>query len=240
MCVCTWVSSRDRRDGRAGSSRPPSAGTSSWSARAQRQPLAQRRLVDLDRERAGASRSSTSSRIASAICVQVSLARLVVAHERPLEDRDRAGEHPLHRLVGERLRVPPPAHGHRRRARHVAVEDRRLHAAAAVGLHPAVRREREARRAARPKYSTMSLRSGSPCTSTSRPSCSWSAIAPRSARARNARSRRSSSAPARRSRRAARISSVCGNEPIVVVGRSGSGTRARCALAALGRRRGAS
>ena len=31
------------------------------------------------------------------------------------------------------------------------------------------------------------------------------------------------------SRRAARISAVCGNEPIVVVGSSGSGTRSRCA-----------
>ena len=31
--------------------------------------------------------------------------RLVVAHERPLQDRHRAGQHALHRLLGERLRV---------------------------------------------------------------------------------------------------------------------------------------
>ena len=84
---------------------------------------------------------------------------------------------------------------HRRRARDVAVEDRRLHAAAAVGLHPAVRRRRRSPRSCWPKYSTMSLRSGSPCTSTSRPSRSWTATTSAIRSSRNARSRPASSAP---------------------------------------------
>ena len=43
--------------------------------------------------------------MASAIWRQDSRARLIVAHEGPVEDGDRPGEHALHRLVGQRLRV---------------------------------------------------------------------------------------------------------------------------------------
>ena len=91
-----------------------------------------------------ASRSTTSSRTHNAIWKAVSRARLIVAHERPLQDRDRAGEHPLHRPRGERLGVLAPANGHRPRARNVAEEDRRLDAQRAVALHPAVGRPGEA------------------------------------------------------------------------------------------------
>src|SRR6266571_9261969 len=71
-------------------------------------------------------------------------ARLIVAHERPLQDGHRAGEHPLHRLRRPGLRVRAPAHRHRFGARHVAVDERRLHVSRAVRLHPAVLREGEA------------------------------------------------------------------------------------------------
>ena len=72
----------------------------------------------------------------------------------------------------------------------------------------------------------MSLRSGSPCTSTSRPSCSCrSTTRPISARISSSYSA-AVSLPAPNAARAARISGVCGNEPIVVVGRAGSCSRA--------------
>src|SRR5216117_3701869 len=72
-----------------------------------------------------------------------------------------------------------------------------------------------------PKYSTMSFRSNSPCTSTSSPSSScslsvraiWSAI--------KASYSCGVSLPSWSCFRAARTSAVCGNEPIVVVGKSG-------------------
>src|SRR2546422_1248842 len=72
-----------------------------------------------------------------------------------------------------------------------------------------------------PKYSTMSFRSNSPCTSTSSPSSScslsvraiWSAI--------KASYSCGVSLPSWSFFRAARTSAVCGNEPIVVVGNTG-------------------
>src|SRR5436190_1208486 len=76
-----------------------------------------------------------------------------------------------------------------------------------------------------PKYWTMSLRSGSPCTSTSRPSSSWSLIT-RSISARMRASYSVSSiSPLRSAARAARTSCVCGKEPMVVVGKGGSPRR---------------
>src|SRR5437667_1789239 len=56
-------------------------------------------------------------------------ARLVVADERPLQDRHRPGQHPFHRTLCQRLGVLAPAHRHRPRARDVAEDDRRLHVA---------------------------------------------------------------------------------------------------------------
>ena len=118
-----------------------------------------------------ASRSTTSSRMRQRDLPAGLRARLVVAHERPLQHRHRPGQHALHRLVGQRLRVAATSRtviGCGRR--HVAEDDRRLHAARAVALHPAVSVKAKPSSCS-PKYSTMSLRSNSPCTSTSRPSC---------------------------------------------------------------------
>ena len=110
----------------------------------QRQALAQGRLVDLDRERPGRLEVEHLVLDRQGDLRAGLRARLVVADEGPLQDRHRPRQHSLHRLLGQRLRVAPPLTGHRRRPRDVAEEDRRLHAAAAVGLHPAVRREGEA------------------------------------------------------------------------------------------------
>ena len=62
----------------------------------------------------------------------------IVTDKRPLQHRDRAGQHTLHRPVGQRLGVGGPAHGHGRRARHVPPNDGWGHATAAVALHPPV------------------------------------------------------------------------------------------------------
>ena len=79
---------------------------------------------------------------ASATCRR-SRQRLVVADERPGQHGDRAGEHALDRLVGERLRVAGPRDGHRVRAGHVAVQDRRAHAARCRTTAPSRWRGRE-------------------------------------------------------------------------------------------------
>ena len=62
--------------------------------------------------------------------------RLVVAHEGPVEDGDRAGEHRFHRALGQALCVFAPFDGHRARTGDVAEDDRRFDAARAVGLYP--------------------------------------------------------------------------------------------------------
>ncbi len=90
-----------------------------------------------------ASRSITSSRMASAICRHVSRAGLIVANERPLKNRDRPGEHSFDRLVGERLRVLRPVDGHRVWAFDVAKNDRRFDTSRSVALNPTVLGERE-------------------------------------------------------------------------------------------------
>ena len=107
---------------------------------AQRQPLAQRRLVDLNQP--DARRFEIDRLVADAQGdLQSGVApRLIVADERPLQDRHRTGEHPLHRPRSERLRVLAPANRHRPRAGDVAEEDRRLDAQRPVALHPAVGR----------------------------------------------------------------------------------------------------
>src|SRR5690606_32383547 len=63
--------------------------------------------------------------------------RLVVAHEAPLQDRDRPRQHSLHRTGGLGLRVFSPGDGHGSRAAHVAEKNGGFHTAAAVALHPA-------------------------------------------------------------------------------------------------------
>ena len=67
----------------------------------------------------------------------------------------------------------------------------------------------------------MSLRSASPCTSTSRPKSSWSLITEAISSRRNSSSCCCVILPARASARWRRISPVCGNEPMVVVGSFG-------------------
>src|SRR5712691_5404205 len=111
---------------------------------AQRQTLAEGRLVDLNHPDAG--RLEVDHLIADG---QGDLlggfrARLVVAHERPLQDRDRPGQHAFHRALRQRLRVLAPADGHRARPRDVTEDDRGLYVPSAVRLYPAVLREREA------------------------------------------------------------------------------------------------
>ena len=132
-----------------------------------------------------ASRSSTSSRRASATWAAVSPQRLVVADERPGQHRDRPGQHALDRAVGQALRVPGPFDGHRRRPGHVAGQDRRPHVAGCRTTAPSRARSPRIRRAAR--------RSTGPC---------------RCARVRRAPARPARAAPARRppmrSRRASR------------------------------------
>jgi len=109
---------------------------------AERQALAQRRLVDLNDADSGALEIQDLLADRERELIARDRARLVVAHEGPVEDRDRAGQHALHRLVGQRLRVPDPLDRHRLGTADVAEADRRLHAARAVGLHPAVLAER--------------------------------------------------------------------------------------------------
>ena len=143
MCVWIWVSRayaarrQPERRHRPGQIRR-SVG------RAQRQRLAQRRLVDLDDR--DARRLQVGHLVAQG---ERDLAggvgrRLVVADERPGEHRDRPGEHALDRPVGERLGVAGPVDGHRRGPGDVAGQDRRPDVAGAVRLHPAVRGGQEA------------------------------------------------------------------------------------------------
>ena len=82
---------------------------------AQRQPFPQRRLVDLNH--ANPRRFQVQHLVADRErkLLRGLGARLVVAHEGPLENRDRSGEHAFDRSFRERLRVPAPAHGHRAR-----------------------------------------------------------------------------------------------------------------------------
>ena len=74
----------------------------------------------------------------------------------------------------------------------------------------------------------MSLRSASPWTSTSSPSASCRATAWRISARIASRYASGASAPFLNAARAFRISGVCGNEPIVVVGSNGRFSRARC------------
>src|SRR5258708_2955077 len=113
-------------------------------AAAQRQPLAQRWLIDLNRAQAGPLQIGHLVLERQRDLPAGLGAWLVVAHEGPVEDRHRAGQHRLDWLVRERLRVDAPAHGHRARALHVAVDDRWPHVARAEALGPAVMGEAEA------------------------------------------------------------------------------------------------
>ena len=108
MCVWIWVSSRRPTDAdrRKRVDRPVEVLVP--AVRAQRQALADRRLVDLDDldARGLEVRDLVADRERELLAGL--RARLVVAHERPHEHRHRAGEHALDRLVRERLGVLDP------------------------------------------------------------------------------------------------------------------------------------
>jgi hypothetical protein len=91
----------------------------------ERQQLAQRGLIDLDHADAGALQIGDLVTQGEGDLVGRLSQGLVVAHVRPGQDRHRSGEHPLHRLVGERLRERRPADGDRRGPGDVAPQDRR-------------------------------------------------------------------------------------------------------------------
>ena len=207
----------------AGSSRRPSAGSRPGPRGAAAGPRAARPRRPGSRSSPRASRSTTSSWIASAICVQVSRR----GWSSRTNDHCRIVTGPVS-MPFTGLSVSDCAYCHQRtvigsRPRDVAVEDRRLHAARAVGLHPAVLGEREP---AQPLAEVLDhvvalglavhehveadvLLVGDHLGDRA---LQEALVVGRGLRA-----------------RAARISGVCGNEPIVVVGSSGSASRARWA-----------
>ena len=98
-----------RRRRRGGSSRPPSADSAPSRARRSGRPSRSAgssiwMTRDAGRFQVGAPRRAAPARSAG----RSRVARLVVAHERPVQDRHRPGQHALDRLVGQRLRVGAP------------------------------------------------------------------------------------------------------------------------------------
>ena len=102
----------------------------------QRQAFAQRRFVDLDDAEAGFFQIQHFVADGKRDLQAGVGTRLVVAHEGPVQDGYRAGEHRFHRALGQALCVFAPLDGHGFRAGDVAEDDRRLDAARAVGLYP--------------------------------------------------------------------------------------------------------
>src|SRR5665213_461642 len=99
---------------------------------AQRQPLAQRRLVDLDDPGTGTLQLqglATNRKSDLPTCL---VSWLIVTHEGPLQDGHRSGEHSLDRFGGATLCVLPPTNGDRLRANDITEENGRLDAARAV------------------------------------------------------------------------------------------------------------
>lgn len=104
----------------------------------ERQPFTQRRFVNLDDADARGFEIRHFITQRQRNLFGDSFARDILTRERPAENSHRTGQHAFHRFVGQRLRVLRPLDGDRRRAADVADNDRRLHAAGAVALHPAV------------------------------------------------------------------------------------------------------
>src|ERR1019366_2173194 len=88
-------------------------------ASAQRQTLAQSRLIDLDDWRTSFFQIHHFVADREGELAAGRAAWLIVAYERPVEDRDWTGEHALHRPIGQRLRVAPPIDRHGFRPRDV-------------------------------------------------------------------------------------------------------------------------
>ena len=103
----------------------------------ERQPFAQRGLVDLDDGDPGPLQVQHFIADGQRQLPAGQGTGLIIADERPVEDRDRAGQHALHRLLGDRLGIADPVHGHGLRAGDIAKQDGGLHAARTIGLHPA-------------------------------------------------------------------------------------------------------
>ena len=139
---------------------------------AQWQAFAKRGLVDLDHADAGFFRGPRLPRIASCDLKRGRGTRLIVAHERPLQNGHGASQHAFDRFARRFVRTGQStviASGRHRRRKQSAAD-------AARAAHPAVLGEREAEQLLA-ECSTMSLRSASPCTSTSSPSNSCCSMA---------------------------------------------------------------
>jgi hypothetical protein len=143
MWVWSWVVSCDAAGGDAEGARGPVQVAVPGRA-PQRQAFAQRRFVDLHDADAGRFQVDCFVADRQRDLQRGGGARLVVAHERPLQDGDRSGQHALHRTRRAALGVGAPGHRHRGGAGDVAEQHGRLHAARAVGLHPAVGAEGKA------------------------------------------------------------------------------------------------
>ena len=111
---------------------------------AQGQQLTQSRLVHLNDADARLLQVSNLVGKSQSHLVSGLTARLVVTHEGPRQNRHRAGEHALDRLVAQRLCVGAPRNGERLTAQtltvtlHVTEQDRGAGATRTVGLNPAV------------------------------------------------------------------------------------------------------
>ena len=84
-----------------------------------------------------ASRSSTSSRMASAIWKAI-LSADILPRKRPVQNRHGAGQHPLDGFVRQAVGIDGIFDGNRLGAADISPNDRRLDAPGSVGLHPTV------------------------------------------------------------------------------------------------------
>jgi len=131
MCECSWSTVHHTVRGQTEAIDCPAQVVALIST-TQREALTQSRLVDLDD--LGAGTLQVQGLAANGKCDLPTglVPGLVVAHERPLQDGHRPGEHPLDRLDGATLCMLPPANRDRLRASDITEEDRRLDAARAV------------------------------------------------------------------------------------------------------------
>ena len=104
----------------------------------QRQTLAERRLINLDNTDTGSLQIAHLVPNRDRDLLRGLGARLVVAHERPLQNRHRAGEHALHGAARERLCIRRPFHRHGQGARHIPEQDRWFDTPRPVTLYPPV------------------------------------------------------------------------------------------------------
>ncbi len=113
-------------------------------AAAQRQTFAQRRFVNLDDANARRFQIRHFITQCQGDLFGDGFTGHVFTRERPAENGHRAGQHPFHRLIRQGLGVLRPFNGDRFWTADVTDDHRRLHAAGAVALHPAVLSKDEA------------------------------------------------------------------------------------------------